>query len=186
MRQMKFVLACGATMLAVTGYATESSVPFIRADLVHQQGNFGLGVTVAVIDSGVCYEENGLGGGIAQGGISFINGVPIGDYGQDPGGSAHGTLASLIITDPSGVAPRAKILPIRVMAPGTGVDPRDVARALDCASQHCAGHPTRQEGSQESANYGCLPHSTRAGTGIRSWLRLHGLRGTQPAAVASE
>ncbi len=48
------------TVLANSALATDSSVPFILADLVHAQKITGQGVTVAVIDAGVDYADHGL------------------------------------------------------------------------------------------------------------------------------
>ena len=96
--------------------ATESSVPFIEANLVHNQGFTGQGVTVALIDTGIHYNHPGLAGSIASGGMSWIYGQPVYDDGVDPDppGESHGTYMSLIITDETGVAPDALILPVRV------------------------------------------------------------------------
>ena len=112
------VLALIVALMSFPGLvvATESSVPFIDADDVHALGYKGQGVTVAVIDNGIDYGHPGLIGSIAAGGISIIGGVPIPDYGADPGppGESHGTYMSLIITDETGVAPDALILPVRI------------------------------------------------------------------------
>jgi subtilisin family serine protease len=107
------------TMVSSPVKATDSSVPFIDADAVHAQGITGAGATVAVIDFGVVYGHPGLQDGIAPGGISIIDGVEIPDGGADPGppGESHGTYMSLIITDATGVAPDALILPVRVAFP---------------------------------------------------------------------
>ncbi len=88
-------------------------------------------MTVAVIDTGVYYEEHGLLGGIAAGGISIIGGVQIPDGGADIYGYGHGTYMSLIVTDPTGVAPNAKVLPIRVFGAGGAANPLDVRDAIE-------------------------------------------------------
>jgi hypothetical protein len=74
-----------------------------------------MGVTVAIIDSGINYSNASLEGSIAPGGISLEPfGQPVYDGGADPGGNGHGTYMSLVITDSTGVAPDAKILPVRI------------------------------------------------------------------------
>lgn len=114
MRWRDLAVALAVLIPAGTVFGTDTSVPFIHADLVHWQGVFGLGVTVAVVDEGVDYYEFDLAGDIAPGGISFPNGLPTQDGGADPNGAGgHGTLMSLIITGTTGVAPAARILPIR-------------------------------------------------------------------------
>ncbi|MFH1745955.1 MAG: S8 family serine peptidase [Planctomycetota bacterium] len=109
-------LAIVLTMFSRRVNATESCVLFIDADDVHAQGNRGAGATVVMIDSGVHYSDPGLVGGIASGGLSIINGDWFYDDGADPcpPGESHGTYMSLIITDATGVAPDALILPIRI------------------------------------------------------------------------
>ena len=99
-----------------SAFGMHSSRSFINADDVHGLGITGLGVTVAVIDTGI-YGHPGLAGSIAPGGVSIINGVENEDGGIDiwPALSEdHGTYMSLIITDGWGVAPSARILPVRV------------------------------------------------------------------------
>ena len=108
------VLAIGVSVLAAAAHATQTSVPFIHADSVHAQGITGRGVTVAVLDWGVDYAHPGLAGSIAPGGTSFVLGWEVHDSGAAASGQSHGTLVSLVITDPTGVAPDAMILPIRI------------------------------------------------------------------------
>ncbi|MFH1418491.1 MAG: S8 family serine peptidase [Planctomycetota bacterium] len=107
-------LTLGLAACGQTTYATDTSVPFIYADSVHDQGITGRGVTVAVIDDGVMYSILAL-DDIASGGVSFVPGnEPFNDGGATAGGT-HGTLVSAIITDETGVAPDAKMLPIEVL-----------------------------------------------------------------------
>lgn len=51
MRSLMTATAVGAALLPGTVLATDSSVPFINADQVHELGITGRGVTVAVIDT---------------------------------------------------------------------------------------------------------------------------------------
>ena len=51
-------------VLVARALATDSSVPFILADLVHAQKITGWPVTVAVIDTGIQLDEPGLSGSI--------------------------------------------------------------------------------------------------------------------------
>ncbi|MFH1745417.1 MAG: S8 family serine peptidase [Planctomycetota bacterium] len=131
------VLALTVALMSFPGLlgATDSSVPFIDADDVHAQGFTGQGATVAVIDTGVDYSHPGLAGGIAQGGISFIDGEPIPDGGAAPPGG-HGTYMSLIITHETGVAPDALILPIRTY------NLYDIADGVEYATQRRSVDPT--------------------------------------------
>jgi subtilisin family serine protease len=122
------IIAVLALLPSIT-HGTDSSVPFIHADQVHAMGITGFGVTVAVVGFGVDYADPWLAGHIADGGVSFVLGVEIPEGGADPFGPGHGTYMSLIITDPTGVAPDAKILPIRVgLAPVAY--PGDVVRGI--------------------------------------------------------
>lgn len=96
---------------------------------------------MAVIDTGVEYTNFELAWDIAPGGISIIDGVHIPDGGSDPNGAGHGTLVSLIITDTSGVAPDAKILPIRV--PAEGARPwDDLIDAINYVTERRRADPT--------------------------------------------
>lgn len=106
--------------LLEVAHGIDTSVPFIHADAVHAKGITGRGVTVAVIDDGV-FGWMLPSGSVANGGATFLEGT------SAPGGDAvtsvHGTIVAMIIADPNGVAPGAKILPIRALGPD--LDPRD-------------------------------------------------------------
>jgi len=101
---MRTIIMVALCVAADSAFATESSVPFLNADDVHAEGITGLGVTVAVIDTGIYYDHPGLTGSIAPGGVSIINGEEVYDDGADIWGVGHGTYMSLIITDQTGVA----------------------------------------------------------------------------------
>ncbi len=131
------------TILAVTqsAYGTETIVPFIGANGVHAQGITGQGVTVVVIDDG--YLPHPSLDGRIEGGIGFENGIP-----QDDGGvsyspdNQHGTVVSLVIVDPTGVAPDARILPIRVFDALGGSSFRDVERGIRYAIGRRKSNPS--------------------------------------------
>jgi hypothetical protein len=121
----------GSALFALAAFATQSSVPFIKADQVHAQGFTGEGVTVAVLDSGILSPvPPGLAGKIAAGGISYEGGEVM-DGGVDPYGIGHGTYMSLIIADATGVAPGCQILPIRVTGAGGSFLPADLVSGIN-------------------------------------------------------
>jgi subtilisin family serine protease len=111
----------------------------IHADAAHSTST-GSGAVVAVIDTGVMASHEDLAGQILPDGHDFIqdDGTP-----QDENG--HGTHVSGIIAAVAnngkgieGVAPGAKVLPIRVLdAQGTG-DADVVAKGIDYAVAHHA------------------------------------------------
>lgn len=96
------------------------SVPAIKADIAYSLGFTGAGVTVGVLDSGVDLNHPDLKDDIVYQ-YHFLN------QGQDVGAGApdqhgHGTNVTGIITAdgvvaPRGVAPKAKIVAIRILGP---------------------------------------------------------------------
>jgi subtilisin family serine protease len=133
MRNLMAAMTVGTALLPASALATVSSVPFIYADQVHAMGITGEGVTVAMIDTGIYFDEHGLLGSIAPGGTSFEGGLQWPDGGYDVYGYGHGTYMSLIITDSSGVAPDANILSIRVFGPYGTANAADVILGIDYA-----------------------------------------------------
>lgn len=148
-------------LLAGMVWGVQESVPFIHADDVQASGITGLGVTVAVIDTGIFYDHPGLVGSIAPGGDSIIGRTFIGDDGEDIWGNGHGTHVSLIITDQTGVAHDARILPIRVFTwyetPNGwvfGADRLDIADAINYAISRRTLDPSIQVINWTFANLG--------------------------------
>lgn len=116
------IMIAAIVISASAALATDSSISHISANSVHAQGIEGFGVTVAVIDSGIDPTHPGLAGSIHPLGTSFVGEVQVDDSGIDIDGPGHGTYMSLIITDATGVAPSADILPIRVFGgPRAGI-----------------------------------------------------------------
>ncbi|MCA9298024.1 MAG: S8 family serine peptidase [Phycisphaerales bacterium] len=87
-----------------------------------QQSSTGLGVVVAIVDSGVDHTHPGLDGAVIPGGFDFVdgdtdpsevaNGIDENDSGVADEMYGHGTFAAGIVHL---VAPDASILPVRVM-----------------------------------------------------------------------
>ena len=105
---------------------TESSVPFVHAPYVHDQGITGAGATVAVVDTGVNYAEEGLAESCHRWGATFRNGLLEPGQGADQYGLGHGTYMALIVTDASGVAPEATVLSVCVFGPAGTAKSADV------------------------------------------------------------
>ena len=123
----------------------------MRVDDVHIAGVTGLGVTVAVIDTGVDTDHPDIADDLV-GEACFVIGIPNGPNKRDPGcpngtetqfgtGAAedqagHGTSTSGIITSgglvaPLGVAPDASIYAYNVFGPHAGAFDSDILAALD-------------------------------------------------------
>jgi len=122
----------------ITVYAIDSEldnswgVERIGAGIVHDGGNRGTGVKVAIIDSGVDYTHPDLDDNYA-GGYDFVNGDP--DARDDDGYVTH-VAGSIAAEDNDvgvvGVAPEARIYALKVLEGGTG-SYSDVIAALQWA-----------------------------------------------------
>ncbi len=138
---------CGA---AVLGVASPAHADWVRNDqwqlsTLHASAAWsestGAGVTVAVLDSGVDANHADLKGQVLPG-ADFVDGST--DGRKDPVG--HGTTVAALIAGRGddaagveGVAPRAKILPVRVLdAQNRYRDASNVANALRWAVDHGA------------------------------------------------
>lgn len=104
----------------------------------------GTGVTVAVVDTGVDGRHPDLAGSVLSG-ATFVGGrsVSVGNGWEDLSG--HGTfIAGLIAARDStgsgvaGLAPGAKILPVKVFAPDGSADEVDIAHGVLWAASHGA------------------------------------------------
>jgi type VII secretion-associated serine protease mycosin len=153
-RLARAVLALAAslatTALAVVGLAAPAHADWVRNDQwqltsLHAASAWhestGTGVTVAVLDSGVDANHVDLKGQVLPG-ADFVDGTT--DGRKDPVG--HGTTVAALIAGRSddssgveGVAPGAKILPVRVLdAQNKYRDATNVAKALRWAVDHGA------------------------------------------------
>ena len=98
-------------------------------DAHRQAGNFGLGVTIAVIDTGVDTQHPWLASQLDPAGLDFV------DYDSDPseegsdsdGSYGHGTSVTGIIRQ---IAPRSTILPLRALSQDGSGNVIDVVRAV--------------------------------------------------------
>ena len=94
--------------------APQSSQILIRSDQTNSLGFTGAGQSVAVIDTGVDYTIPSMGGGSFPN-AKVIGGIDIGDHDSDPlDCEGHGTEVAGVIAGPTGVAPAAKIVAIKI------------------------------------------------------------------------
>ena len=110
----------------------------------------GKGATVAVLDTGVAYENAGryrrapdLAGTRFVPGWDFVDGDAHPNDDVVPRGRGHGTHVTGVIAQTSdngegaaGVAPHAAIMPVRVLRPDGGGSSLDIARGLRHAADH--------------------------------------------------
>ena len=113
----------------------DQSGPFVGTDILRDQGIYGEGIKIAVIDTGVDFNHPDLLGwgpdGKVIGGYNFINEdeLPLDTNG-------HGTqVAGVIAADGEikGIAPKAKILAYKVSEEGEGVSSNLIIKAIDKA-----------------------------------------------------
>jgi subtilisin-like proprotein convertase family protein len=92
----------------------QAAATLIRSDQANAVGATGAGRSVAVIDTGVDYTVSQLGGGGFPN-TKVIGGFDAADEDSDPMDcNGHGTSVSGIVAGPTGVAPDAKIVAIKV------------------------------------------------------------------------
>jgi subtilisin-like proprotein convertase family protein len=94
----------------------QAAATLIRSDQANAAGATGAGRSVAVIDTGVDYTVSQLGGaGFPN--AKVIGGFDTADEDNDPMDcNGHGTSVSAIVAGPTGVAPDAKIVAIKVFS----------------------------------------------------------------------
>jgi subtilisin family serine protease len=94
--------------------SAQAAQVLIHSDQVNAQGITGVGQTVAMIDTGVDYNVAAL-GGAAFPNAKVIGGTDTADNDNDPlDCEGHGTSVAAIAAGPTGVAPDAKIVAIKV------------------------------------------------------------------------
>ncbi len=112
----------------------------------------GAGATVAILDTGVAYEDRGiyrrapdLAGTRFVRGWDFVDGDAHPNDEPPPDRQSHGTHIAGIVAQTTdngvgeaGVAPEAAIMPIRVLRPDTTGSPRAIAKGLRFAADHGA------------------------------------------------
>ncbi|MEP6769764.1 MAG: S8 family serine peptidase [Acidobacteriota bacterium] len=97
----------------------------IRSDSANALGFSGAGSSIAVIDTGVDYTVSQLGGGTFPT-AKVIGGADLADGDSDPADcEGHGTSVAAIAAGPTGVAPGAKIVAIKVFSSKNSCDEAD-------------------------------------------------------------
>lgn len=106
------------------------SLPLVGMDLVRAQGLDGNGITVAVLDTGIdtdhpdfagrivaqqCYCDKGDGTGCCPGGDTARSGAGAAEDDHGHGTHVTGIIASGGVVAPMGIAPKAKIVSVKVM-----------------------------------------------------------------------
>ena len=130
----------GSELFSVGEIATQPEFVRIGADIARQRAT-GVGVRIALIDSGVASAHQALAGAIEPGGWDFLdqddqpedeaNGLDDDGDGWIDEGWGHGTfIASLVL----GIAPDARILPYRVLDSDINGLSSDVAEAITQAT----------------------------------------------------
>ncbi len=96
--------------------APQEAQVLIRSNSANALGFSGTGASIAVIDTGVDYTVSDLGGGSFPN-SKVIGGTDFADNDSDPADcEGHGTSVAAIAAGPTGVAPGAKIVAIKVFS----------------------------------------------------------------------
>lgn len=101
------------------------SIPFLGVDDVHNLGYTGADVTVAVIGSGIDCTWPDIQNQCVEPPAAFLGGNAHNDHSDVTGHATY--MASIIV----GVAPGAKILPVKIQNPNGGWAPRDLAKGVE-------------------------------------------------------
>ena len=100
----------------------QSAQVLIKSDQVNAGGITGAGKSIAVVDTGVDYTVPDLGGGTFPNG-KVIGGTDVADRDSDPADcDGHGTSVAAVAAGPTGVAPGAKIVAIKVFSSANNCD----------------------------------------------------------------
>ncbi|UQN08457.1 S8 family serine peptidase [Deinococcus sp. QL22] len=125
----------------------------IRLEQAHKMApNLGLGITVAVIDTGVDLRHSAFQGSLSDPStwrdFYAADNVPQEEGTLGVGGYGHGTNVAGIVLQ---VAPKAKIMPLRVLGPDGSGDVATVASAIDWATAKGARIINLSLGSDENS-----------------------------------
>ncbi len=94
--------------------APQAAQVLVRSDQTNSAGFSGAGQTIAVVDTGVDYTVADLGGGSFPN-TKVVGGKDFGDGDDDPMDcEGHGTSVAAVAAGPTGVAPAAKIVALKV------------------------------------------------------------------------
>ncbi len=124
--------------------AAQSGPLLIHSDQANLLGITGAGQTVAVVDTGVDYHVAAMGGGGFPN-AKVIGGTDTADNDGDPMDcEGHGTAVSAVAAGPTGVAPDAKIVAIKVFSSKSAsndactdlADDSDILAGVDWAITH--------------------------------------------------
>jgi subtilisin family serine protease len=123
------------------------AVPLVNLDALHAQGRTGLGVEVAVVDTGIDVDHLDLTGAVVEGqcfcrgpfgeigccpnGLDTMSGIAAGDDGHGHGTLVAGVLASNGTFAPIGGAPDASLISVRVIAANGSGAASDLLAGLD-------------------------------------------------------
>ena len=145
----------------------------IGAGPVHQQGLWGAGVTVAILDSGIDYTHPDLALNYA-GGYDFVN-----DDDDPFDDNAHGTHVAGIVAARDddagvvGVAPYARLYALKVLDASGNGSFSDVIAAMQWAVDHGAQVTNNSYGSSEDpGDHGAAGVRERRGRGVAARGRV--------------
>ena len=116
----------------------QSAQVLIHSDQTNAIGFTGAGQAVAVLDTGVDYTHPDLGGGPFPN-AKVVGGADLGDNDADPMDcEGHGTSVAAVAAGPTGVAPDAAIVALKVVkgAQCDEADDSDILAAIDWAVDH--------------------------------------------------